>query len=90
MYFLIVYVSQVGRKGACTLMSVAVLHNPQLLQFVKSKEKWTLDRKKSVPSKLVWTQKQNTRRRENGKIKVTHSLTLTHSHSSRLLAAQKQ
>ena len=81
---------QVGRKGACTLLSIAVLNDSTLSQFAKDKHIWTLDRKKSRPSALVWTQKTTTRRRESGKIKVRvacrhmhapHSLTRAHTHN---------
>ena len=36
-------------------------------QYAKLKELWTLDRKESTPSNLVWTRTHKVRRRENGK-----------------------
>lgn len=62
-------------------MSIAVLNDTRSSQFAKNKELWTLDRKQSVPSRLVWTQKHITRRRENGNVKVRRKHTHSHTHT---------
>ena len=72
-------------------MSMAVLQDPDLSQFAKNKEMWTLDRKKSIPSTLVWTHKHITRRREHGKICVIstiETITWTRSNDTMLFSGR--
>lgn len=61
---------QVGTKGACTLLADAILADNSMSQYAKMKHVWTLDRKQSTGSILVWARTHKVRHRDGAKRKV--------------------
>lgn len=63
-------VCQVGPKGACTLLGDKILADNSMSQYAKAKHVWTLDRKQSTGSILVWARTHKVRHRDGAKRKV--------------------